>query len=110
MGVRGVLWSSEAEEDLQSIEALLYQENPLVADDWVSRIELAAQSLDRFPLRGRRVPELSFLPFLDRYRELILRPYRLFYFVDAKQNVVILGILDSRRDLETVLLKRLALE
>jgi len=40
------------------------------------------------------------------YRELIVRPWRIIYRFDA-QRVYVLGVLDGRRDLASLLLERL---
>ena len=39
------------------------------------------------------------------YRELIVAPYRVFFWINAK-DVGIIGVLDGRRDLEETLIRR----
>jgi len=52
------------------------------------------------------VPELLHTG-ISQYRELISAPWRIVYKV-ASNQVFIIAVLDSRRDLQTVLLGRLA--
>ena len=61
-------------------------------------------SLATMPRRCRQVPELPDIGLFE-YREIIERPYRLVFRI-SDQEVVILAILDSRRDLEELLVQR----
>lgn len=54
--------------------------------------------------RGRQAPELLDLGLFE-YREIVTRPYRLVFRI-IDREVVILAILDSRRDLEELLIQR----
>ncbi len=56
------------------------------------------------PEQGRIVPELKI--FGNRYREIIVTPWRIIYTIDSKE-VVVLFIIDGRRDLEEVLYERI---
>ena len=53
---------------------------------------------------GQQVPELLGIGLFE-YREIIERPYRLVFRI-VDQEVVILAILDSRRDLGELLIQR----
>jgi hypothetical protein len=55
--------------------------------------------------RGRIVPELRAVGVLH-YRELMERPWRIVYRIGAS-HVLVLAVLDSRRDLQSLLLERL---
>ena len=71
----------------------------------LEKIEKRAVTLRQFPERGRIVSELRTLDvFL--YRELIERPWRIVYRFDDKR-VYVLAVLDSRRELTSLLLERL---
>lgn len=64
-----------------------------------------AATLERWPQRGRVVPEL--LAFgITSWRELVAKPYRLVYRIEDR-DVFIDGVLDARRDLEELLVERL---
>jgi toxin ParE1/3/4 len=100
-----VWWSETAQNDLLSIIEYIARENPLQANKIFGEIKKRAESLSAFPDRGRIVPEL-----LDQgitlYRELIIEPWRIMYRV-SKNEVYVLSILDSRQNVEDILLKRL---
>lgn len=57
------------------------------------------------PFRGRIVPELRDLA-LEPWRELIERPFRIIYRI-SDARVLIVAVLDGRRDVEDLLLQRL---
>ena len=61
--------------------------------------------MQRFPDRGRIVPELRIVDIF-LYRELIEKPWRIIYRHDDKR-VYVMAVLDSRRDLTSLLLERL---
>lgn len=70
------------------------------------KLEAKAALLIKLPNRGRIVPELLHTG-ISQYRELISAPWRIVYRVESKQ-VLIMAVLDSRRDLQAVLLNRMA--
>ncbi len=75
------------------------------ADRLLDRLEAAFESLAEFPLRGRCPMELADLGILD-YREVAVKPYPLIYQVSG-DSVVVLVIADGRRDMRTLLQRRL---
>ncbi|MEI6640198.1 MAG: type II toxin-antitoxin system RelE/ParE family toxin [Chlorobium sp.] len=64
-----------------------------------------ASALYAFPDRSRVVPELHSNGIFI-YRELIISPWRLLYRI-TESNVYITAVLDSRRNVEEILLQRL---
>ncbi len=91
-----VEWSVEARGDFLDIIGFIAQQSPRNAGRIAARIDEAARALRRFPLRGRRLPELQEGLALE-IRENVLAPWRLLYSVDA--NVVrIIALVDGRRD------------
>jgi len=100
-----VQWSETSENDLLSIVDYIARENPYKAYEIFEEIKKRALSLRTFPDRGRIVPEL-----LDQgitlYRELIIAPWRIMYRV-SENKVYVLSVLDSRRNVEDILLRRL---
>jgi plasmid stabilization system protein ParE len=100
-----VVWTSVAERDLAGIVSHLYRDSPSAARRVLKRLEQQASSLETLPDRGRIVPELEALD-IRTYRELIIRPHRLIYSVQ-RDRVVVFAVLESRRDLEDLLLRRL---
>jgi toxin ParE1/3/4 len=100
-----VVWAEAAARDLEQIVLFIASDTPLTAERLLRKLRRGAQSLTRSPLRGRIVPELLHFG-MRRWRELIVRPYRLVYRV-AGRTVVVLAVFDGRRDLEDILLERL---
>ncbi len=100
-----VYWTPTALQDLASILSHVAAENAASAAVALNELEARAESLGTLTPRGRTVPELSEIG-VHQYRELIERPWRLVYTVEAKR-VAVVAILDSRRDLQTLLLERL---
>jgi toxin ParE1/3/4 len=100
-----VLWSEVAVRDLERIVDFLEAESPSAADAFFTGMAERALSLETMPQRGRLVPEFAHFD-ISTYRELIVRPYRLVYRVDAAR-VLVVAVFDGRRNLEDVLLSRL---
>lgn len=101
-----VLWSHTAQQDLTEIIEYIAQDSIGDALVILQKLEARAALLITLPNRGRVVPELLHTG-ISQYRELVSAPWRIVYRVDNKQ-VLIMAVLDSRRDLQTVLLGRLA--
>ena len=103
-----VHWSAEAEFDLHEIVRYLLHASPAAARSVLKRLRTAVNALQRFPRRGRVVPELQRLG-IEEWRELVIRPYRVIYTVE-RDSVEIDAVLDSRRDVEALLHRRLVRE
>jgi addiction module RelE/StbE family toxin len=100
-----VVWSQVALRDLERIVDFIAQDAEANAARTLDRLEEAARKLTSSPRRGRIVPELRGLA-LTSLRELVVVPWRLVYRVGTRR-VLIIGVFDSRRDLELALLNRL---
>jgi len=100
-----VRWAEVAVGDLEELAALLALDSEQAAERVLRRIEKRAATLESSPARGRVVPELAHFQTRN-WRELVIRPYRLVYRVEA-DTVTVLALFDGRRDLEDVLLERL---
>lgn len=101
-----VLWTHTAQQDLTEIVEYIAQDNIADALAVLQKLETKAALLITLPNRGRVVPELLHTG-ISQYRELASAPWRIVYRVVNRQ-VLIMAVLDSRRDLQTVLLGRLA--
>jgi addiction module RelE/StbE family toxin len=99
-----VLWTEVAIRDLEQIVDYVAQEAPIAAQRIFDSIAERARTLNTLPLRGRIVPELARFE-IQIYRELIIPPYRLLYRVTT-DHVFVVGVFDSRRNLEDILLQR----
>ena len=100
-----VIWASAAEDDLTAIIKYIHTDNPPAAKDNLNKIKTKAAKLDNFPERGRIVPELK-AQGISQYRELIVAPWRIIYRI-SDSCVYVLSVIDSRQNIEDVLLDRL---
>jgi toxin ParE1/3/4 len=75
------------------------------ADSIIDDLERLCHSLADFPLRGNIVRVLSDAGRTD-FRELHYKPYRIIYRLTA-DTVTVYCVLDGRRDIATVLARRL---
>jgi toxin ParE1/3/4 len=101
----GVTWSETAERDLSAIVEYIADDSPQRAYDMFKELRKKALSLRTFPDRGRIVPELQ-QQGITQYRELIITPWRIIYRI-SEREVYVLSVLDSRRSVEDILLRRL---
>ncbi len=101
-----VLWTHTAQQDLTEIVDYIAQDSIPDALAILQKLESKAALLITLPNRGRIVPELLHTG-ISQYRELISAPWRIIYRVE-NQRVMVMAVLDSRRDLQTILLNRLA--
>lgn len=100
-----VVWAKAAEHDLREIIEFISVESPENASNILKEIKETASSLYTLPERGRVVPELQGQG-ISQYRELIISPWRLIYRI-AEHEIYVLSVIDSRRNVEDILLKRL---
>jgi toxin ParE1/3/4 len=100
-----VVWAKAAENDLKEIIEFISAENPGNALKILKKIKEKASNLYTLPERGRVVPELQDQG-ISQYRELVIPPWRLIYRI-AEHEIYVLSIIDSRRNVEDILLKRL---
>ena len=100
-----VHWADVAENDLIGIVEYIAEDSLTNAINVFEKIKKKASSLNRFPQRGRIVPELKDQGII-LYRELIVTPWRLIYRISGKK-VYVLTVVDSRQNVEDILLKRL---
>ena len=103
-----VLWTEVAEADLVRIIEYIAEDNLSNARNVFEKIQEKAQSLNQLPERGRLVPELKEHGVV-LYRELIVPPWRIIYRISEK-NVYVFSVIDSRQDVEDILLKKLILK
>lgn len=97
-------WSDDARRDVAEIASYLSRTSARRASAVLDKLEAAAKSLERNSMRGRIVPELARLG-IDRWRELIVRPWRIVYR-PMENSVRVYAVLDGRRNLEELLIER----
>jgi plasmid stabilization system protein ParE len=99
-----VVWAGAAEKDLINIIEYIAEDSLQDALNTLTKIKKQTSNLYTFPERGRIVPELYDQGIL-LYRELIIAPWRLIYRI-SEQEIYVLSIIDSRRNVEDILMKR----
>jgi toxin ParE1/3/4 len=101
-----VFLTNDAARDLDELcDYIAVQDAPQKADHVLEEIEKAFSRLSEFPERGAYPKELLALG-LREYREVFFKPYRIIYRVMDK-NVYVLLIADGRRDMQSLLQRRL---
>jgi toxin ParE1/3/4 len=95
-----------AEDDLESIFDYLAENHSVEqAAELLDSVLSKIQTLERYPLRGNIPKELDTLGIRE-FRQVLMRPYRLIYRV-MEDKVFIMIIADGRRDMQTLLERRL---
>jgi toxin ParE1/3/4 len=101
-----VLLSATAERDLEEIYRYIAENDSVAnADRVLAGIEEACSRLTSLSNRGNVPNELSLLGIAE-YREVHFKPYRAIYRV-MKKAVVVYCVLDGRRDMQSLLQRRL---
>ncbi len=100
-----VYWTKIAQDDLIEIIEYISLDSLNTAEEIFGKIKKQTIKLENSPERGRIVPELDFHN-ISNYRELIITPWRIVYRIE-EQKVYILSMIDSRRNFEDIILKRL---
>ncbi len=101
-----VFLTDDAARDLEDIHDYITEHDvPGKAADVLDRIEMAFASLAHNPGRGVWPRELSTIG-LREFREIFFKPYRIIYRIIG-QNVYVMLIADGRRDMQTLLQRRL---
>lgn len=101
-----VLLSNDAARDLGELyDYIALHDAPRKADYVLEQIEKAFSKLSEFPERGAYPKELLAIGIRE-YREIFFKPYRIICRVIDK-NVYVLLIVDGRRDMQSLLQRRL---
>jgi toxin ParE1/3/4 len=101
-----VLLTEGAEQDLEALHDHIAETDCVAnADHVLDQLMEVVESLSQFPERGSYPKELISLGIRD-YRQAAFKPYRVIYRVIG-ENVVIYLIADGRRDMQSLLARRL---
>ena len=101
-----VLLTADTARDLEDLyQYIAVHDAPGKADHVLTNIEKVFGSLSESPERGVYPKELLALGIRD-YREIFFKPYRVIYRVTG-DVVHVLLIVDGRRDMQTLLQRRL---
>jgi len=101
-----VLFTEGAEQDLEAIHDYISEFDCVANANYVlDEVMGIVESLSRFPERGSYPKELVSLG-VKEYRQAFFKPYRVIYRVTGSQVIIYL-IADGRRDMQSVLARRL---
>jgi toxin ParE1/3/4 len=101
-----VVLTNDDERDLEDIVIYIAKhDSPRSAEYVLRRILDIADSLTNEPTRGSQPKELRALGDQE-YRQIFFKPYRLICRV-VERNVVVYFIADGRRDMQSLLARRL---
>ena len=104
--VYSVLLTRDGAQDLEGLISFIEtQDDPGKAKRVLLRIEKAFAGLTTNPNRGTHPPELLELGIRE-YRQVYFKPYRILYRV-LDDKVYVMLITDGRRDMQTLLERRL---
>jgi plasmid stabilization system protein ParE len=102
-----VKWTAPAREDINEIIDYISETNINYAVKILDNIEEKVKNLDMFPERYRIVPELEKYGYLI-YREIIVEYWKVIYKIE-NDFVYIMLVIDGRRNLDDLLLKKMVL-
>ncbi|HEU4854941.1 MAG TPA: type II toxin-antitoxin system RelE/ParE family toxin [Nitrosospira sp.] len=101
-----VLLTQGAEQDLESIHDYIAESDSVVNANYVlDQLMEVVESLSKFPERGSYPKEVAALG-IKEYRRTFFKPYRVIYRVIGNRVIIYL-ITDGRRDMQSVLERRL---
>jgi toxin ParE1/3/4 len=101
-----VFLTDDAVRDLDELyDYIALHDAPQKANYVLDQIERVFSRLSKFPERGVHPKELLALGIRE-YREIYFKPYRIIYRVIDK-NVYVLLVVNGRRDMQTLLQRRL---
>lgn len=101
-----VLLTDKAERDLASIRDYIAEsDSPANAERVLDVVLDVVEALEQFPERGSHPRELLALGH-EEYRQIVHKPWRVFYRVIGKRVYIAL-IADGRRDMRSLLAQRL---
>ncbi len=101
-----VLLTEGAEQDLEALHDYISEFDCVANANYVlDELTNVVESLSKFPERGSYPRELVSLG-IKEYRQTFFKPYRVIYRVAGNQVIIYL-IADGRRNMQTVLARRL---
>jgi len=99
-----ILWTNTATLDLEEIIDYISEESIQTARKILIKIKEKINVISNLPKKGRIIPELRDFN-ITKYREFIIKPWRIFYKIEDN-TIYILSVIDSRRNVEDIILNR----
>ena len=101
-----VLITNEADRDIEDLYDYIANKDSIDSANYVlDGLEKLILSLNEIPKRGHFPSELQ-IQGIKEYREVLFKPYRVIYEI-VGQNVIVHLCVDGRRDMNTLLERRL---
>ena len=100
-----VLVPPSVKKDLRDIVEYYYEVNQAYSRKIFGKLVERISELEGFPEKGRVVPELRDHN-IETYKELIEDPYRIIYKI-VNDEVLLVSVIDGRRNVEEILIKKL---
>lgn len=101
-----ILLTDGAERDLDALHDYVIRSDGVPQGHrLLDQLMKAVDSLRSFPERGSHPRELTALG-IKEYRQILFKPYRVIYRVTGQQVIVYL-VVDGRRDMQSLLARRL---
>jgi len=101
-----VIWSEDASLDL--VDIVLYikiHSGKEIAKGIYTRIKSKINNIVDFPKAGMSVPELVDIGIIDIY-QIIISPWKIYYKI-IEDKIMILSVIDGKRNLEEILYKKI---
>ena len=96
--VRRVIYSAKSKSDLREIFEFISADSKLFAKRQILLLRMHIRNLKKFPNLGRKVPEMN----LEYIREIIEGNYRIIYMLVADNQIDILTIHHTSKELKIV--------
>ncbi|MEA1910523.1 MAG: type II toxin-antitoxin system RelE/ParE family toxin [Spirochaetota bacterium] len=101
-----VIWSKDASLDLVDIVSYIKIDSGKgIAKEIYTRIKSEVDKIVDFPKAGIIVPELADIGITDIY-QIIVSPWKVYYKV-IEDKILVLSVIDGRRNLEEILYKKI---
>lgn len=101
-----IIWSKDSTDDLYDILSFINENSGLSkAKNIYSKFKAKVENLKIFPELGTEVPELKKIG-IYYIKQMVISPWKVYYKLD-NSKIIILSIIDSRRNLEDILIEKL---
>jgi len=88
-----LIWTVKAVEQIEEIGLFIEKDSPFQARRVIQIIIKQANKLKEFPRIGKMIPEVQ----EDKYREILVFSYRVFYKVITDNRIAIIGVAHGYR-------------
>lgn len=100
-----ITWVASARKELDEIIDHIAKDKKEIAKTIYFKIKDKVQALSNMPQQGRLIPEFQ-TAGIELYREIIEHPWRIMYRI-RDNEILILTIIDGRRNIEDIIFDKL---